>query len=221
MPRPVLDEPFDAVLFDLDGTLISSIDSVVRSWAQLAAELGVHLERFEEFHGIPARALIDLLLADRPVSERERAFERIVEIEVADVAEIKVLPGAVAALSAAGDRAAIVTSSTRRLAEARIAAARLPAPAVIVPADEVARGKPDPEPWLTAAGRLGVAPARCLVVEDAPAGVAAARAAGAACIAVTTTTPAESLAADLVVADLAALQFRDTSAGVVAQRADG
>ncbi|GAA4873189.1 HAD-IA family hydrolase [Serinicoccus chungangensis] len=113
------------------------------------------------------------------------------------------LPGALDALRALGDRAAVVTSADQALASARLRAAGLPEPAVLVCADDVARGKPDPEPYLEAAARLGVDPARCLVVEDSAAGLRSGRAAGAATLALLTTTPREQLGdADLVVPDL-------------------
>ena len=216
----MLGSRFDAVLFDMDGTLLSSIGSVVRSWTRLAQEFGIPAESFGDFHGIPARALLDILMAERPVAERERAFARIVEIEVADVGDIEVLPGAAAALAAVAESGAIVTSSTRRLALARLAASGLSAPEVVVFAEDVTRGKPDPDPYLLAAARLGVAPARCLVVEDSAAGVAAARAAGAATVALTTSEPG-AIGADLTVPDLSALRFVVVPGGVVVEDARG
>ncbi len=103
-------------------------------------------------------------------------------------------------------RLAVVTSCGRALAEARLAGAGLPRPAVLVTADDVRRGKPDPEGYRRAAALLGLEPARCVAVEDAPAGIAAARAAGARTVGVATTHPADELAeADLVVASLAEL----------------
>ena len=99
---------------------------------------------------------------------------------------------------------AIVTSGPTRLAEARLRAAGLPRPEVLVSADSVSRGKPDPEPYLLAAQRLGVAPSRCTVFEDAPAGVRAGHAAGMRVVALTTTVSADELdGADRIVANLA------------------
>jgi sugar-phosphatase len=203
----VLARPFAAVLFDMDGTLISSLDSVVRAWRRLAQEFAIPAERFGDFHGIPARALLDLLMPDRPLAERQRALARITALEIADVAGVTALPGAADALGALapGGRCAVVTSASGALARARLAASGLPVPAVVVTADDVHRGKPDPEPFTIAAARLGVDPAACLVVEDATSGITAARAAGAATVAVTTTTP--GIQADVVVPDLAALWF--------------
>jgi len=201
-------EPFGGVLLDLDGTLIDSIASVERSWIQWCSEYGVDPVRLLGFHGIPAARVIETLL---PEGDRVAAFERIRDLEVADVADIVVLPGAAALLAALADGGvptAIVTSGTRDLAEARIAATGLTHPPVVVTASDVERGKPWPDPWLEGARRLGVDPADCVVVEDAVAGLRAGRAAGCrALVAVLGTTPADELepVADLVVPDLSHL----------------
>ncbi len=212
--RPVLDRTFAAVLFDMDGTLISSTASVVRSWTQLAVEYAIPAERFGDFHGIPARALIDLLLADRDAAERDAAAARITELEIADGRGVLALPGAAEAMSALAPAGlcAVVTSANARLATARLTAVGL-LQCPVVTADDVTRGKPDPEPFRAAAAVLGVDPARCLVVEDATAGVVAGRAAGAAVLGVRTTSP--DLAADLVVDDLAAVRLEPADGGVV------
>jgi len=206
-PRAPFDAPFAGVLLDLDGTLIDSIAAVERSWIRWCGEYGVDPVRLLGFHGIPAAGVIEALL---PEAERAAAFERIRDIEVADVDDIVVLPGAadlLAALAAGGVPTAIVTSGTRDLAEARIAATGLTHPPVVVTASDVGRGKPWPDPWLEGAHRLGVDPADC-VVEDAVAGLRAGRAAGCrALVAVLGTTPREELEplADLVVPDLSHL----------------
>jgi len=193
--------PFAAVLFDMDGTLVDSTPSVERCWARWAAEMGIDLQRLVGWHGVPARAIAEALL---PPERVEAGVARITQLEVEDTDGIRPLPGAAEALALLpAGRAAIATSCTRPLAGARLAAAGLEAPEVVVTADDVERGKPDPEPFLLAARLLGVDPARCLVVEDAPAGVTAARAAGCATLGVTTTTPPEGLHADVVVRDLA------------------
>jgi mannitol-1-/sugar-/sorbitol-6-phosphatase len=118
------------------------------------------------------------------------------------------LPGAAELLGSVAPLA-VVTSCSPHLAAARFAAARLTPPAVLITADLTARGKPHPDPYLAGAAALGVAPAECLVIEDAPAGVAAARAAGMTVWAVTTTHSAAELSgADLVAADVASLLER-------------
>ena len=217
-PRPAVDllgpltgRVFDAVLFDLDGTLIDSTAVVRRSWLAWAQELGVDPERLLGWHGVPAAQIVAALL---PLDRVAAAVARINAIELADVEGIEVLPGAANALAALpAGRCAIVTSCTRDLALARIAATALPAVPVVT-ADDVRTGKPDPAPYLLGASRLGVDPQRCLVVEDAPSGLVSARAAGAASLAVTTTTPVGELVADAVVGTLADVRFAADDDGV-------
>lgn len=216
--RDVLGEVYDAVLFDMDGTLISSTRSVERCWLRFAAEFGAptaDLAPFR-FHGVPGRDIVDLLLPDRDPEERAAALARVVDLEVSDTEGIEVLPGAADALRlGAAGRAAVVTSCGARLAAARVAAVDLPVPPVVVTADDVERGKPDPEPYRAGAARLGVDVRRCLVVEDAESGVLSGRAAGAAVLALRTTEPeGPGGGADLVVADLSAVRFEVTGAGV-------
>jgi len=195
---------FAAVLFDMDGTLIDSTPAVERSWTRWAAEQGIDPYRLLGFHGVPAAAIVSTLLDETAVPA---ALARITEIETSDVDGVIPLPGTLDALVALGDRAAIATSCTRDLAAVRIAAAQLPELAVVVTADDIVHGKPAPDPYLLAAERLGVDPGDCLVVEDAPAGLASAAAAGCRTLAVTTTNPAAKLTADAVVTNLAAVQF--------------
>lgn len=215
--RPALgglsDRTFAAVLFDLDGTLIDSTAAVVRSWLAWAAERGIAPERLQGYHGVPAVDIVRDLVADD--AQVPAAVARINELELLDVRGIELLPGAAQALAALpAGRAAVVTSCTDALAAARIGATRLPVPDVLVAADHVHRGKPDPEPFLLGAERLGVDPSACLVVEDAPSGLAGARAAGMATLAVTTTTPADDLVADAVVGTLADVRFSADPDGV-------
>ncbi|WP_069386870.1 HAD-IA family hydrolase [Cellulosimicrobium cellulans] len=211
-PGPAFaDRTFDAVLFDMDGTLIDSVPAVDRCWRRWAAEQGLPgAETFQIPHGTPARTVIAGLL---PPERVEAAHARIQELELVDNDGVTMLPGTPGALSALpAERQAIVTSCTRPLAEARMAASGLEARSVVVTADDVARGKPDPDPFLLGAEKLGVDPARCLVVEDAPAGIASARAAGCAVLAVTGTHSAAELAAaspapDAVATGLDAVRF--------------
>lgn len=203
---------FAAVLFDMDGTLIDSIPIVIRSWLRWADEEGVDPHRLAGFHGVPARAIAERLL---PPERVDAAVERIDAIELADTDDITILPGAVEALEALHPgHCAIATSCTAPLARVRIAATGLPAPSVVVTASDVERGKPYPDPYLLAARRLGVDPTRCLVVEDAPGGLEAARAAGCATLAVTTTTDSSELIADAVVDHLGEVRFAVADGGV-------
>lgn len=205
--RDITTETFQAVLFDNDGTLTDSTAAVERSWHSWAAHHGVPLERLVRFHGVPSRSIVeavvdahvDVALATADIDRRE----------LEDVEGVAALPGAAEAMAAVGERAAIVTSASRELAVLRLRAAGLTAPEAFVTADDITRGKPDPQPYLVAADKLGVDPARCLVVEDAPAGVVSGRDAGAATLAVTTTSTAQDLEglADLVVPDLSEVVF--------------
>jgi mannitol-1-/sugar-/sorbitol-6-phosphatase len=206
------DEVFEAVIFDLDGTLIDSTPAVLRSWATWAEEYGLPPMDSVRHHGVPSAAVVRAVI---PEDLHEAAMRRISELEIADLHDIVVLPGAVEALSSiARAKNAIATSCSLPLAKARIAAAQLVPPSVLVTADDVRHGKPHPEPFLKAARRLGVDPGRCLVVEDAPKGIEAAQAAGCFTLAVVTTTPRELLDADAVVADLSEIRFDANHEGV-------
>jgi sugar-phosphatase len=205
----------EALLFDNDGTLVSSLESVRRCWTRWAAEFGITAEDFArvELHGRTAVAIAaDLLPADVVPA----AVARIEALEVEDVPNggAVLLPGTRDFLdSLPADRWAVVTSATRRLAEARLAHAGI-LPKTLVVAEDVTRGKPDPEPYLLAARQLGVDPARCVVFEDAPAGLQAGRAAGMITVALATTHEAHELDADLVVSDLSALSALVSDGGV-------
>jgi sugar-phosphatase len=199
------DEVFEGVLFDMDGTLIDSTPAVVRAWSTWMREFGLDPEHVGRHHGMPSAQVVRALL---PEDRQAEAIRRIDELELADVHDIVVLPGAAEALaSLSGAKSAIATSCNAPLARARIAAAQLVPPSVLVTVDDVTRGKPAPDPFLEAARRLGVDPRRCLVVEDAPKGLESARAAGCATLAVVTTTAREDLDADAVVTNLSEVEF--------------
>jgi sugar-phosphatase len=205
----------EALLFDNDGTLVSSLESVHRCWTRWAEEFGITAEEFArvELHGRPAVEIAADLL---PADVVPQALARIEQLEVEDVPNggVHLLPGTRAFLDALpADRWAVVTSATRRLAEARLEAVGI-LPKTLVAADDVTRGKPDPEPYLLAARELGVDPARCVVFEDAPAGLRAGRAAGMTTVALTTTHQSHELDADLVVENLSALSALVTGGSV-------
>ncbi|MER6062896.1 HAD family hydrolase [Streptomyces sp. NPDC001792] len=204
-----------ALLFDNDGTLVSSLASVERCWTRWAREYGITAEEFGRvaLHGRPAAEIVADLLPAHLVGE---AVARVEQLEVDDVPDggVRLLPGTRDFLdSLPAESWAVVTSATRRLAEARLDAVGI-LPKTLIAADDISRGKPDPEPYLLAARRLGVDPARCVVFEDAPAGLQAGRAAGMTTVALATTHRAEELDADLVVKDLSALSALVTDGGV-------
>ncbi|MGS2586864.1 HAD family hydrolase [Streptomyces hebeiensis] len=203
----------EALLFDNDGTLVSSQDSVDRCWGLWAKEYGITAEDLARagLHGRPAAEIAADLL---PAGIVPAALARIEQLEVDDVASVTVLPGTADLLAALpGERWAVVTSATRRLAEARLARAGI-RPKTVIAADDITRGKPDPEPYLLAARRLGVAPKRCVVFEDAPAGLASAHAAGMRTVALATTHDRSELTADAVVSDLSQVSVQVTADGV-------
>lgn len=203
-----------AFLFDLDGTLVDSTALITRAWTRWAAGEGLTRESFAgvTLHGRPARDIVHELLPDR----EEGALRRIFEIEASTPGGVATLPGVDALLKGLGpEEWAVVTSGSNAIAEPRLAA--LPVrPRVVVTADDVLRGKPDPEPYLLAARRLGITdPSRCLVFEDAPAGVASAAVAGMRCIAVVTTHRREQLPATVVIPDLSSLRVRHEAGELV------
>lgn len=193
-----------AILFDLDGVLADSNVSVEMHWRRWAARHGLDADAIiRVVHG---RRALDTIREVAPHLDAEAEVAALVAAEAADTSGVLATPGAAALVERLpADAWAVVTSGVRIVAEARLRASGLPVPRVLVPADEIGRGKPDPEGYLTAAARLGRAPSECVVIEDAPAGIAAARAAGMACVALTTTVAAPALAADIVVPTLAEL----------------
>ena len=201
------------VLFDLDGVLVDSTPAVARVWAGWAHEHGFDPgEVVKKAHGRPSFTTIRELLPNADHAAENREVERR---EIADVEGVVPLPGAMELLQALPlDRWAIVTSCTRALAQVRIGAAGLPKPKQMVTSTDVQHGKPDPEPYLKGAQVLGVPAADCLVVEDAPAGIRAGKAAGARVLALRTTASDAELqqaGADWIIDDCAEL-FLDSSA---------
>lgn len=176
-PGSVLVLACDAVLFDCDGVLVDSDESVLAAWNRWAAEgrLDPHAVT-SSAHG---RRAADTVAAFLPPDEVAEGIARINRYELEDAVRVRAIPGARDLLMSMPEGTwAVVTSGTRALAEARLRAAGLPPPDVLVTADDVVHGKPDPEGYSTAARRLGIDPARTTVVEDAVTGMVAARAAG-------------------------------------------
>lgn len=203
------------VLFDMDGVLMSSLGSVERSWHRYAKSRGVEPELAVRMaHG---RRAIETIRALRPDLDDQAELRIIEEIEIEDNEGLVVLPGVremIAALSA--DRWAIVTSATDRLARSRLAFAGIEIPQHFITADKVTNGKPHPEPYQRGAALLGVDPKDCVVIEDAPAGVAAGKAAGCHVLAVLTThAPGTLLAANWRVNTLAEVQTECLPEGTV------
>lgn len=203
------------ILFDIDGTLVDSTATVERSWGTWANEYGVDYQQvLKVCHGRRTEDTVAYFIAPH---DRTAATARLLALQqLADLDGVLALPGARRVLDALphGHWAA-VTSGPRSLMAARLAAAQLPAPQLLIGAEDVADGKPNPQGYLKAAAALGLDARQCVVVEDAPAGVGAGRAAGAQVLAVTTTHHATELAeADVVVGDLSYVDIEVTDTGV-------
>lgn len=189
----------DALLVDLDGTLVDSTAMVERTWLRWARGVAEHLSIAPEevvaiAHGRPANQLIPLIAPDL---DAEAEAARMDEEELRSSDGVGLLPGAAELLDALdGARWAVVTSCSVPLARARMAAAGLAPPPLLITADMLIRSKPDPEGYLRAAAELGVDPGGCVVLEDAAPGVAAGHAAGARVVGFTTTTTCAALRAE-------------------------
>ena len=184
----------EGLLFDLDGVLVDSTPAVARVWTKWASEHGFDPEDIvRRAHGRPSLTTIRELL---PNADHE-AENSIVELgEINDTEGIVPLPGACELLSSLPpNRWTIVTSCTRKLAEVRLTAAGLPIPRHMLTCDDVTRGKPDPEPYRKGASVLDASPAKCLVFEDAPAGIRSGKGANALVVAFTTTATLPELEA--------------------------
>ena len=191
-----------AILFDMDGILISSLGSVERSWTKWAALRGIEpAYAIKIAHGCRSIETVAKLRPDLDAEEENRFIE---QMEIDDTEGIEALPGALALLrSLPPDRWTVVTSATAPLARVRLAAGGIPIPKQIVAAEDVAEGKPNPAPYLAGARLLGFAPSECVVFEDAESGSKAGRAAGCTVIATTFSHSIEQLsAAHYLVPDL-------------------
>jgi mannitol-1-/sugar-/sorbitol-6-phosphatase len=192
-----------ALLFDMDGVLVDSTPAVARVWTAWANRFGlVPAEVVRQAHGRPSIATIRELL---PSADHQAEDQAIEKAEIADVDDIIALPGTKELLDALPpDRFAVVTSATHPLAVVRLRAAGFAIPKHLVTASDISHGKPHPEPYLRGAQSVGVPPAGCVVIEDAPAGIQSGKAAGSRVLALRTTTPDSALraaGADWIVTD--------------------
>lgn len=187
MTLPFPNHAFGAFLFDMDGTILSSIAAAERVWTVWARKHGLDVETFlPTIHGV--RAVETIRRLNLPGVDVMAEVEALTQAEFEDVEGIEAISGAAAFLNALPpQRWAIVTSSPRRLAIRRLEATGLPIPPLMVTGEEVTNGKPAPDCFLLAAKRLGLKPQECLVFEDAPAGIQAAEAAGTKVVVITAT----------------------------------
>jgi len=204
-----------AVLFDLDGVLVDSTRSVERQWRIWARARGIDEEKAVAVaHGVRA---VEVIRAIAPHLDAAAEVRKLESQEAADHDGVAVMPGAAELVRTIPDRRwGVVTSGRRHLATARLKLAGIPIPRVMVTAGDVADGKPHPEPYLKGAERLGINPADCLVIEDAPAGIRSAHAGGMKVIALASTYPASALSeADAVVSKLDQIQIARDGAGMM------
>jgi len=178
---------FRAFLFDMDGTIVNSIAAAEFIWGAWARRHGVDVvSLMATMHGKRSQDIVAAL--NLPGIDPVAEGAAINRIETETVEGVAAIDGAKRFLRSLPETQwAVVTSSPRALALARIKAAGLPMPKVLITSEDVTRGKPHPEPFLTGAARLGVAPEDCLVFEDAPAGIASGLASGAQVVAITET----------------------------------
>ncbi len=199
-----------AILFDLDGVLVDSTRSVDRQWRVWARARGVDEEKVMAIaHGVRA---LEVIRRVAPQLNAEAEVRELEALEAEDRQDVSAMPGAATLLkSIPDDRWCVVTSGTRHLASTRLPLAGLPLPKVLITADDVANGKPHPEPYLKGAELLGFPPGDCLVIEDAPAGIQAAHAGGMRVIGLASTFKAEALGeADAVIERLGQVRVMST-----------
>lgn len=206
-----------AIIFDVDGVLIDSDPVAERHWRAWADRHGVDYDAILRIHH--GRPTVETIRQVAPHVDAAQEAHIKETAEADDTEGLRLYPGVKELLAGLPrDRWGVATSGTRRTVSLRFPYLCLPEPSVMVTADDVQRGKPAPDPYLLAAERIGVAPADCLVIEDAPAGVASAKAAGAKVIAVTTTNRADDLGlADAIAPALAALQVSVSPDGLRVQ----
>ena len=209
-PKPELPVPqiiCKAIIFDLDGILVNSNPIAERHWTIWAERHGIPAEQILSIHH--GRPTVQTIQAVAPHLDAAAEAARKEKIEADDVDGLTKYPGTFELLtSLPEDRWAIATSGTRRTATKRLLTVGLPIPKVMITADDVSMGKPDPEPYLLAAAGLGLSATDCVVIEDAPAGIASARGAGATVIAVASTNGHEALGeANCIVPQFAHIQL--------------
>lgn len=183
-----------ALLFDMDGVLVDSTPAVARVWATWAGKFGFVAEDVvRRAHGRPSITTIRELL---PEGNHDAENAEIERMEIADISDVIALPGTSELLAALPmERYAVVTSASHPLALVRMRASGFAVPKNLITASDIQRGKPDPQPYLLGAQKLGVPAADCVVIEDAPAGVQSGKAAGARVIGLRTTTSDATLGA--------------------------
>lgn len=196
-----------AILFDLDGVLVDSRAAVERQWAVWAREH--HLDPAQVIPIAHGRPTIETIREVAPQLDADAEAESMEQREISDLEGVRAIAGAADLLARIPpDRWAVVTSGTRNLATTRLRAVGLPVPHTLVSAGDITHGKPDPEPYLKGAAALRFTARECIVIEDAPSGIRAGKAAGMRVIAVPTTYPVHQLGeADVIIKRLSDLRI--------------
>lgn len=199
-----MQQPASALLFDNDGVLSDSIESVDASWGEWARIYAPDFKISYEHHGIRAEELVARYVSQH---KYEEALKKIIELEIAMTHLTRAMPGAAQLIASLPAGVwTIVTSAIPKLAHARLKQAGIQIPNELVTSNDVTRGKPDPEPYLVGAKKLGVDIKKCVVFEDAPNGVLAGKRAGAALVVGVGPEALES-EADLVIENLLGISF--------------
>lgn len=222
---------FDAILFDMDGTLVDSTDGVVGAWELFKERYpGLNVDQvLSSSHGVRTVENLRIHCGITDPDELEREATRFEEAIVSNSTKngrrgIVALPGVDDIFKSIGEahklpqpKWAICTSATKSYASAALAKAGIPVPDVFVVSEDVEKGKPEPDPYLLGAKKCGVDPKRCLVLEDAPAGIQSGRGAGCKTLGVITSHTREQIEAakaDFVVPNLSKVSMRVTDSGV-------
>jgi sugar-phosphatase len=205
-----------AILFDLDGVLVDSTRAVDREWREWAKRKGVDGDAIMAIaHGVRS---VEVIRRVAPHLDAEAEANAIENHEAGDHRGVTVMSGAIELVRSIPEgKWGVVTSGSRLLAQSRLVYCGLPVPEALVTSDDVTHGKPHPEPYLKGARLLGFSPAECLVIEDAPAGIQSARAAGTKIIGLMSTYAVEALKqADAVIGKFGQIQVTRNGAGTLA-----
>lgn len=199
----------EGIIFDMDGVLIDSDIVYERHWEAWAKARKVDLEEILAIHhGRPALETMKIVAPHLDALAESRSFNEILGADT-NMEGVVAFDGVLDVLDALPEnRWAIATSAPRVMALPKLRYLGIPLPATLVTVDDVEQGKPAPDPYLMAAKGIGIDPKSCLVIEDAPAGILAGKAAGARVIAVASTNKFEALSgADFVVERFSDLEF--------------
>ncbi|WAA65507.1 HAD-IA family hydrolase [Microbacterium oxydans] len=195
------------ILFDCDGVLVDSVDAAAPAWEEWARRHAPAFDfRRDAPHGMRPSEVVTGLVGPEAAPA---AIAHLIALEVEAAAETREIPGAARLVGSLPRGAwAVVTSSNRIVATARLRSAEVPHPSVLVAAEDVSRGKPEPDPYLLGAQRLGRAPADCIVFEDSVPGIRSARAAGIGAV-IGVGSGSRAGGPDLVVADLDGVRWHE------------